>query len=136
MFGFLQKLFGGIFAFLGNLLQLPFKLFKPKTEFFLEYDEATSAPQGGNGKLAQAKTPAKATKTPDKAPAAAPAPVAAAPTPVPVVPVVPVKTAPASNGTFAPTYLNPAVTASNGRRRPGATMNSFLEMARQAKTSR
>jgi hypothetical protein len=34
--------------------------------------------------------------------------------------------------TFAPKYLVPNST--NGRRRPGANMNSFLEMARQVKT--
>jgi hypothetical protein len=34
--------------------------------------------------------------------------------------------------TFAPDYLLP--TNSNGRRRPGANMNSFLDMARQVKT--
>ncbi|MFB2770435.1 hypothetical protein ACE1AT_14260 [Pelatocladus sp. BLCC-F211] len=34
--------------------------------------------------------------------------------------------------TFAPKYLIP--TNTNGRRRPGANMNSFLEMARQVKT--
>jgi hypothetical protein len=33
--------------------------------------------------------------------------------------------------TFAPKYLIP--TSSNGRRRPGANMNSFLDMARQVK---
>jgi len=34
--------------------------------------------------------------------------------------------------TFAPNYLVP--TNSNGRRRPGANMSSFLDMARQVKT--
>ncbi len=34
--------------------------------------------------------------------------------------------------TFAPDYLVP--TSSNGRRRPGANMSSFLDMARQVKT--
>jgi hypothetical protein len=36
--------------------------------------------------------------------------------------------------TFAPKYLNPSSSTSNGRRRPGANMNSFLDMARQVKT--
>ncbi len=35
--------------------------------------------------------------------------------------------------TFAPKYLA-SPTSTNGRRRPGANMNSFLEMARQVKT--
>ena len=36
--------------------------------------------------------------------------------------------------TFAPKYLSPSATSSNGRRRPGANMTSFLDMARQVKT--
>jgi hypothetical protein len=36
--------------------------------------------------------------------------------------------------TFAPKYLAPSATSSNGRRRPGANMTSFLEMARNVKT--
>jgi DNA polymerase III gamma/tau subunit len=36
--------------------------------------------------------------------------------------------------TFAPKYLNPA-NSSNGRRRPGPNMNTFLDMARQVKPS-
>ncbi|MCC5631668.1 hypothetical protein [Nostoc sphaeroides] len=36
--------------------------------------------------------------------------------------------------TFAPKYLAPSATSSNGRRRPGANMSAFLDMARQVKT--
>ncbi|BDI17155.1 hypothetical protein ANSO36C_29570 [Nostoc cf. commune SO-36] len=36
--------------------------------------------------------------------------------------------------TFAPKYLAPSTTSSNGRRRPGANMSAYLEMARQIKT--
>ncbi|MFW9263280.1 hypothetical protein [Nostoc sp. CALU 546] len=36
--------------------------------------------------------------------------------------------------TFAPKYLAPSTTSSNGRRRPGANMSAYLEMARQVKT--
>ncbi|MBW4616884.1 MAG: hypothetical protein KME21_27300 [Desmonostoc vinosum HA7617-LM4] len=36
--------------------------------------------------------------------------------------------------TFAPKYLAPSAGSSNGRRRPGANMSSFLDMARQVKT--
>jgi hypothetical protein len=46
-------------------------------------------------------------------------------------PAVAAKVQPAET-TFAPKYLMP--TNTNGRRRPGANMNSFLEMARQVKT--
>jgi ABC-type Na+ efflux pump permease subunit len=38
--------------------------------------------------------------------------------------------------TFAPKYLAPSVTSSNGRRRPGANMSAYLDMARQIKTSK
>ncbi|BBD65170.1 hypothetical protein NIES4072_11650 [Nostoc commune NIES-4072] len=36
--------------------------------------------------------------------------------------------------TFAPKYLSPSATSSNGRRRPGANMSAYLDMARQVKT--
>lgn len=36
--------------------------------------------------------------------------------------------------TFAPKYLAPSATSSNGRRRPGANMSVYLDMARQIKT--
>jgi len=52
-----------------------------------------------------------------------------------VKPTKPVKAVAESNGkatTFAPNYLIPS--ASNSRRRPGANMSSFLDMARQVKT--
>jgi hypothetical protein len=35
--------------------------------------------------------------------------------------------------TFAPKYLAPSA-STNGRRRPGPNMNTFLDMARQVKT--
>jgi hypothetical protein len=53
-----------------------------------------------------------------------------------VKPAKPAKTIADRNGkadpTFAPNYLIPS--ASNSRRRPGANMSSFLDMARQVKT--
>ncbi|MEH2069589.1 MAG: hypothetical protein V7K47_15740 [Nostoc sp.] len=36
--------------------------------------------------------------------------------------------------TFAPKYLAPSSNISNGRRRPGANMSAYLDMARQVKT--
>jgi hypothetical protein len=36
--------------------------------------------------------------------------------------------------TFAPKYLAPSAASSNGRRRPGANMSAYLDMARQVKT--
>ncbi len=62
----------------------------------------------------------KAEKAKAPAPAPAPAPVAKA------SPKLPAETA------FASKYLIP--TNTNGRRRPGANMNAFLDMARQVKT--
>ncbi|MUL37727.1 hypothetical protein [Gloeocapsopsis dulcis] len=54
--------------------------------------------------------------------------------PVPAKPAASSKiNKPQTETTFAPKYLNPTV-SSNGRRRPGPNMNSFLDMARQVKT--
>lgn len=36
--------------------------------------------------------------------------------------------------TFAPKYLAPSTTSTNGRRRPGANMSAYLDMARQIRT--
>jgi outer membrane biosynthesis protein TonB len=55
-----------------------------------------------------------------------------APTPAPVA-ATKQKTQPEPEKTFAPKYL--MSTGSNGRRRPGANMSSFLDMARQVKPS-
>lgn len=41
---------------------------------------------------------------------------------------------PDSISTFAPTYLNPTLASTGGRRRPGPSMNPFMDMARQVKT--
>jgi len=80
-----------------------------------------------------AKAETKRTKTSIKKAKAAPAPKAEpAPTPAPVA-ATPAKTQPEPEKTFAPKYL--ASTGNNGRRRPGANMSSFLEMARQVKPS-
>jgi len=54
-------------------------------------------------------------------------------------PVKKEKAAASANGqtstetTFAPKYLAPSAASSNGRRRPGPSMNNFLDMARQVK---
>jgi hypothetical protein len=113
-----------------------------------------------NGAKAKAPEPVatKAVKAPAATVASAPASSQAAPTnnqPVkaeqvelvqtakglkaePAKPAKPAKASADSNGkaaetsTFAPKYLIPS--ASNSRRRPGANMSSFLDMARQVKT--
>ncbi|MBD2628735.1 hypothetical protein [Trichormus variabilis] len=137
MFGFIKNLIGGILGFFTGLFR------KKDNSYYLELKEeatetkpaavkpiaatvTTSAPAAtekpakekpAKEKPAKAKS-AKATKT---EPAKAPAPKAE-----PAKPAVPTET------TFAPKYLVP--TASNVRRRPGANMNVFLDMATQVKT--
>lgn len=132
MFGFIKNLIGGILGFITGLFR------KKDNSYYLELKEeatetkpapvkpvaatvTTSAPAAtekpAKAKPAKAKS-AKATKT---EPAKTPAPKAE-----PAKPAVPTET------TFAPKYLVP--TASNVRRRPGANMNVFLDMASQVKT--
>ncbi len=127
MFGFLKNLFGGIFSFLGGLLG-----FK-KSEYVLEFESAPAAASAATTQLAKPAAtepaqPAKAT-APAPAPAKPSQPAVAAPSPKPE----PAK-APALAGGFASNYSLPTVTSS--RRRPGANMNSFLDMARQVNPSR
>ncbi|RCJ28285.1 hypothetical protein A6S26_12175 [Nostoc sp. ATCC 43529] len=159
--GFIKNLVSSIFGLLGGILGfvtglLPKK--KASNGYFLELDEATSGsrpapqPPASNGKKAAksatteppvasqpAKSPdaAKTTKVaeptkveasqngkaPKAEPVKAPAPAAATKTPA-----TPTET------TFAPKYLAPSASGSNGRRRPGANMNAYLELARQVKT--
>ncbi|WJI24493.1 hypothetical protein MZ909_02100 [Thermosynechococcus sp. B0] len=109
----LKKLFGAIFGLLGAIAKL-FGLGK-KGEFYIELDKSTAAP-------AAPPTPTKAVEpAPTPEPAAAPQPAQpvatapAAPTPTPVTPSVP--------------YTRFA------RRRPGANMAAFLNMARQVRPS-
>ncbi len=150
---FIKKLISGILGFVGGILGfvtglLPGK--KKSNGYFLELEEATSQskPAASNGKKAQeavaVAAPAasqtakssepetvKATKAPKKAKveasqngkAAKAEPVKAAAT-----------TKAPTETTFAPKYLAPSITSSNGRRRPGANMSAYLEMARQVKT--
>jgi hypothetical protein len=142
---FLKNLFSGLFAIFGGLLgskkkqdaivgSAPAPKKPSKSGYFLELDEAKG--------IGNAATPAKAVVAPTSTKAestngatAKPA-VAAAPKPAPK----PVGANAALNlpqptvTTFAPKYLAPTG-SSNGRRRPGANMSSFLDMARQVKTS-
>ncbi len=85
--------------------------------------EATPAPEAKTKKKSN-KVSIKERKKSEQAKAPAPAP---APAPVAkATPKLPPETA------FASKYLIP--TNTNGRRRPGANMNAFLDMARQVKT--
>jgi hypothetical protein len=137
MFGLVKKLFGGILAFIGNIFSFgkkdkkiaavaepkavkaappenkkqpkAKKQAKPEAAFFLDNEDArgfTSA----NGKSAA---------SPNKA-----APVAAAATAL-NLPAPTVNSAPAE----------PAPFIQFARRRPGANMSAFLNMAKQVKTS-
>lgn len=114
------------------------KFFAKKNDgFYLQIEDDTNSPQPA----AQAKSPETASNPkPPTAVAASKAPVAAATTteaapaakaaaPAPVVAPKP-PAPPITN--FATDYLiKPSSTSS--RRRPGANMNGYLDMARQAK---
>jgi len=141
MFGFIKKLFGGIFGFLGGLFGL-----NKKSDYYLdlgETDGSSAAPakaepakaETAKAEPAKAETakaePAKAETAkaePAKAEKAKPAP-APAPKPQPAKAPAAPKSEPQPVGGFATEYLVP--TASTPRRRPGANMSSFLEMANQ-----
>lgn len=146
MFGFIKNLITGIMKFITGLL--PGK--KKNGGYYLELKEeaetaqpvaAAKAAAVSNGRKEPARPVAAAPETSN----GAKAPEKAAPEPAKVemvqtaegVTVQPKEQAPAvktlpTETTFAPKYLAP--TNTNGRRRPGANMNSFLEMARQVKT--
>lgn len=141
MFGFIKKLFGGLFGFLGGL----FRRKKSKDSgYFLEFEEAqgtgstTGKPEKATAKVpetptADAPAPAAvaATGTPE-APAAPAAvkPAATTAPPPPAKPAAPPKPAvPAGPATFAPQYLVPKAT--NSRRRPGPSLSPYLSMAKQ-----
>jgi hypothetical protein len=188
MFGFIKKLFGGIFAFLGGLIggkkakgeasdtpQIEPKAKAKKSKgYYLELDETGNAkldvtalkPELAKAAVALLEKQPEVEKKPEPVKAA----VATAPAPAKVEAAAPEKTpekklktakakakapaAEAENGkvkieaqpnppaetngkaadqaTFAPNYLMP--TATSSRRRPGPNMNTFLDMARQAKT--
>ena len=155
---FLKNIVSGLFSFLGGLVgskksQEAIAEAAPKPRkarnsgYFLELDDAKG--------VSSAATPAQASKQePAKAEPAKAEPVKAEPakaavkskqikTPVTAEPKPAPKPAAANAAlnlpqptvtTFAPKYLA-SNGSSNGRRRPGANMSSFLDMARQIKTA-
>ncbi|MGQ4648315.1 hypothetical protein [Lyngbya aestuarii] len=142
MFGFINNLFGSKKKSEDGDSSTP-KAKKGK-EFFLELDEASGVNQQEPAKkpqLAEITVPKK-----DEAPKAESANKAAKkaeksePAKAPKATPQPTSTAATSNGkvepqpgvTFAPNYLLPKAT--NSRRRPGPSMNTFRDMARQVKT--
>lgn len=143
MFGFIKKLIAGILGFITGLLPG-----KKGSGYYLELDEsaADTAP-AATAKDQEVSPPPKANGTVAVVSAAVDAPTASKTTKV-----EPTKNAganqatpttvsgsngtktPATETTFAPKYLVPTGSGSS-RRRPGANMNSYLDMARQMKTS-
>lgn len=116
MFGFIKNLIGGILGFITGL-------FGKKDGYYLELKEEV------------AETKPVAAK-PAVAPAAKaePAKVAKASVteePTKAIKAEPAKPAASTETTFAPKYLMPSY--SNGRRRPGVNMNTYMDMARQVK---
>jgi hypothetical protein len=125
MFGFIKNLIGGIFGFIGGL-------FGKKDEYYLELKEEAGETVPAAAKPAAAPAPAPATVAPATVTKAKPAKATKA-EPAKAAKVEPAAAKPAAPAetNFATKYLIP--TSSGGRRRPGANMNSFLDMARQVK---
>ncbi|MBD2502177.1 hypothetical protein [Anabaena azotica] len=147
MFGFIKKLIAGILSFLTGLIGG-----KKSSGYYLELKEDSTeqtapapapqaAPVASNGTKAAAKAEAPPATEKKPAPAIAKveaskngkngkaAPKQAEPEKAPVA-----NTTPPGETTFAPKYLAPSASSSNGRRRPGANMSSYLDMASQVKT--
>lgn len=153
IFGFVGGLLGGkkkSEAIAGSEAQPTRK--KGNSGFFLELDEAkegaaaqasSAAPaQTSNGATAEAKSteasPAKSSRKEKLAalaqgnqPAAATAAPAKAPTATPVAAPAPKPAVFAPETEFATKYL--VTNGNNSRRRPGANMSPYLDMARQIK---
>ncbi|MDS3860343.1 hypothetical protein RIF25_05930 [Thermosynechococcaceae cyanobacterium BACA0444] len=118
----LKKLFSALFGFLGGLLGLG-----KKSGYYLELDEAKSVP----------KAPAPVAETPaSEAPVSTPARVAKVESPVPNPLNLPAPTVTTSPEPLTAAPETPAIPfVQFARRRPGANMKSFLELAKQVKTS-
>jgi hypothetical protein len=115
--GFIKNIIAGLVSFITGLFG------NKGNSYYLELKEEANVTQ----------TPAPVASVTPVAPKAAPAAAAAAPAPAPakVTKPEPVKISVPTETNFATKYLIPT---NNPRRRPGANMNSFLDMARQIKT--
>jgi hypothetical protein len=148
---FIKKLISGILGFVSGILGFVTKLLPAKKErngYFLELEEATSQskPAGSNGKKAEKSVAVAAPAASQAAKSPEPAKATKAATKTKVEASQNGKAAKAESAkaaatvktptetTFAPKYLSPSTTSSNGRRRPGANMSAYLEMALQVKT--
>ncbi len=94
---------------------------------------AATAPAAEPAKATKPETKSKRAKALEKSAAPAAAPAAATAKPAAPAAATNGKVQPETIKTFAPDYLL-TLTSTNGRRRPGANMSSYLEMARQMKT--
>ena len=129
--GFIKNLIGGIISFLAGIFKI-FNVFK-KSEYFIEAEDAKSvktpapaksapaAPKPAqaeslNGKVAQPSTTVATAEPLQGKALASVAPQSSQPAPV----------------LFAPNY-QVSVNNVNSRRRPGPSMNRFLDMAKQVK---
>jgi len=154
MFGFIKKLISGILAFISGLFagkkadaeqSGAGKAIKKSSGYFLELDEAKS--NGQSPAKTAAPTPAKTEAAPAKAESAS---TPAQPAKAEAVKAAPAKAEPvkaiaqSTNGSKPAIAATPAPTATaafastptvpntfGDRRRPGANMDYFLDMARQ-----
>ncbi|HHP7244555.1 MAG TPA: hypothetical protein ACFE0H_07705, partial [Elainellaceae cyanobacterium] len=146
IFGFIK----GIFGFLGGLLGIG-----KSSGYFLELDDSQDAPKPNantknDGAASQKKSatsatsPAQAKPTQSEAqppvPAAKPSTPQPAPSkPQPMAQPKPAQVAASSSKpepelkTFAPDFML-SLSTKNGRRRPGPSMNPFLDMAKDMKS--
>ncbi len=140
--GFIGKIFSGIFGFLGSILKV-FGI--GKSSYYVELDDAASS-------APSQPTPAPATPAPVEKVSPVPATATVTPEPAKPAPATtkkvkpskatktePAKPAAAAKSApeptvepFAPNFLMPQ---RSPRRRPGANMSEFMDMARQVKTS-
>ncbi|WP_413171665.1 hypothetical protein [Anabaena azotica] len=116
MFGFIKNLIGGILGFITGI-------FGKKDGYYLELKEEVAETKPVAAKPAAA--PAAKAEPAKVATASAKAEPAKTTKAAPAKPAAPTET------TFAPKYLMPS--SSNGRRRPGANMNTYMDMAREVK---
>jgi hypothetical protein len=128
--GLIKNIIAGIFSFITGL----FSSKKKGSGYYRELKESQSAPVSkpaatATKPVAVASAPA-ATKT--KAAKAEKSNNGKVVTPQPVVAT---KTSNPADVAFASKYLLSSSTTSNGRRRPGANMSTFLDLASQVKTS-
>lgn len=138
----IKKLFSGILSFIGGILG------GKKGGYYLELDESEAGKPAATAKAATEAPAAKAEPAkPAKAAKAKPAPAKVETASLngtsssvnSVISNGATPSAPASNNGAAPQPTSASLAAASAvlstpRRRPGANMNSYLEMAKQVKT--